>query len=431
MKPGARVQAAIEIIEAIERHHQPAQEALREWGRTHRFAGSGDRAAIGNLIFDVLRQRASIAWAMDSETPRALVLGALASAWSMGSDEIAAWCDGSEHVAEPLSTSEKQAIGSPRKDAPHWVEGNFPEWLAPHFTRVFGDRAGTEGAGLAQRAPIDLRANLLKVSRDKLLESLNKLNSKETPLSPVGLRIAAREGGAKSPHVEAEAAHGRGHFEIQDEGSQLASLLAGGRRGLQVADLCAGSGGKTLALAAAMENKGQIHAYDANKMRLRPIFERLKRAGARNVQVIDAGDEAALAALSQRMDVVVIDAPCTGTGVWRRRPDAKWRVSEASIDARLGEQVRVFDLGAPLVKPGGRIVYITCSVLAEENGDQVQAFLGRRQGFKSVPADQVWGETIGGEAPASADGATDHLLLTPASHGCDGFFVAALERSAS
>lgn len=427
MKPGARVQAAVEIIEAVERFHQPAGHTLKEWGRAHRFAGSGDRAAIGNLVYDVLRCRSSIAWAMGDEAPRALVLGALAFAWGMTGEEIATWCDGSEHTAEPLSEAESNAIASPKNGAPDWVRGDYPEWMAPHFTRVFGARAADEGAGLSRRAPIDLRANTLKTNRDKLLESLKKTSPIPTPYSPVGVRIAPREGASKSPHVEAESAHGRGHFEVQDEGSQLAALLTGARTGQQVVDLCAGSGGKTLALAAAMGNKGQIHAYDANKHRLRPIFERLKRAGARNVQVLNGGDEAALSGLAAKMDVVVIDAPCSGTGVWRRRPDAKWRLSSQAIEERQAEQTSVLELGVLLVKAGGRLVYITCSVLAEENSDQIEAFLERHPGFRAIPYGEVWREAIGSEPPASADGRDDSLLLSPASHGTDGFFIAVLE----
>jgi 16S rRNA (cytosine967-C5)-methyltransferase len=427
VKPGARVQAAIEIIEAVERFHQPAGHTLKEWGRAHRFAGSGDRAAIGNLVYDVLRRRASIGWAMGDDTPRALVLGALASAWGMTGEEIESWCDGSEHTADVLSEVELGVIAAPNGGAPDWVEGDYPEWLEPHFARVFGARAGQEGAGLSQRAPIDLRVNTLKANRDKLLESLRKLNPEATPLSPVGLRIAPRDGAAKSPHVEAESSHGRGHFEIQDEGSQVAALLSGARAGQQVADLCAGSGGKTLALAAAMGNKGQIHAYDVNKQRLRPIFERLKRAGARNVQVLDAGDEEALGGLAGKMDIVVIDAPCSGTGVWRRRPDAKWRLSPQALEERQAEQVSVLDAGVPLLKPDGRLVYITCSVLAEENSDQVDAFLERHTGFRLVPIGDIWRGMFESEPPASADGQSDTLLLTPASHGTDGFFVAVLQ----
>ncbi len=429
MKSGARVQAAIDILDAIGRHHQPAHQALKVWGRTHRFAGSADRAAVGNLVFDALRRRASLGWAMGDDGPRAVVLGTLCQVWALQPEKIAAWCDGSQYAAAPLSDGERAALETPLDGAaPARVRGDYPEWLAPHFERVFGARAGAEGAALARRAPIDMRVNTLKKNRDKILESLRHLGAKPTPLSPIGLRIEPAIGPTKSPNVVVEAAHGRGHFEVQDEGSQLAALMAGAAPRMQVADLCAGSGGKTLALAAQMENKGQIHAYDASKVRLRPIFERLKRAGARNVQVMVGGDEDALAALKAKMDLVVIDAPCTGTGAWRRRPDAKWRLSPQALEKRQAEQVRVLDAGVALVKPGGRLVYITCSVLAEENTDQVDAFLARHAGFQVVPYGEVWAEAVGGEPPASADGRTDTLMLTPACHGTDGFFIADLAR---
>ncbi|MCK9909854.1 RsmB/NOP family class I SAM-dependent RNA methyltransferase, partial [Microbacteriaceae bacterium K1510] len=179
----------------------------------------------------------------------------------------------------------------------------------------------------------------------------------------------APEGAAKAPHLEAETAHGKGWYEVQDEGSQIAALLAGAGPRMQVLDLCAGAGGKTLALAAGMQNTGQIYAYDSDKKQLRPIFERLKRAGARNVQVLEAGDEAALSALGPRFDLVLVDAPCTGSGTWRRKPDAKWRLKPSNIPERQEDQRRVLELGAGLTKPGGLLVYVTCSVLPEENQD--------------------------------------------------------------
>jgi 16S rRNA (cytosine967-C5)-methyltransferase len=161
---------------------------------------------------------------------------------------------------------------------------------------------------------------------------------------------------------------------------------------------------------------------------LRPIFERLKRASARNVQVLPGGDEAALAPYRDKMDLVLIDAPCTGSGVWRRRPDAKWRLKPEMLEMRLAEQREVLDLGAPLVKPGGRLAYVTCSVLPPENGGHVEEVLARHPDFKIVPWSELWRSAIGTEAPASADGSTDALLMTPRSHGTDGFFVAVLER---
>ena len=186
-----------------------------------------------------------------------------------------------------------------------------------------------------------------------MLKALRRFEPQPTPHSPLGVRIEQAPGPGKSPHVEAEPGHGKGWYEVQDEGSQLATLLSGARPRQQIIDLCAGAGGKTLALAALMENSGQLYAYDSDRMRLRPIFERLKRAGVRNVQVLPAGDREALAKLDGRMDLVLIDAPCTGSGVWRRRPDAKWRLSPQMLEARLAEQREVLDEGAALVKPGG------------------------------------------------------------------------------
>ncbi len=430
MRPAGRLQAAIEVLSEIRDRHRPASQALAEWGRAHRFAGSGDRAAIGNLVYDAQRRKASIAARMGDESPRSLALGAMVVAWGESAEAVDALCDGSKFAPGPLSDAEREGLaGTLAEEAPPWLRGDYPEWLHASLERVFGERAVQEGAGLARRAPVDMRVNTLKADRDKVLKSLTKFSPEKARFSPVGLRIPPPVGPGRSPHLEADTSHGKGWFEIQDEGSQIAALLAGATPGRQLLDLCAGSGGKTLALAAAMENRGQIHAYDTDAMRLRPIFERLKRASARNVQVLRAGEEAALTALSGKMDIVVIDAPCTGSGVWRRRPDAKWRLRPEALERRRREQQEVLDQGAPLVKPGGRLVYVTCSVLPEENTDQVAAFLERRPDFSILPFAEVWGEAIGGEPPASADGRSDTLLLTPASHGTDGFFIAILQRS--
>jgi 16S rRNA (cytosine967-C5)-methyltransferase len=206
-------------------------------------------------------------------------------------------------------------------------------------------------------------------------------------------------------------------------------LLAGAKPKQQVIDLCAGAGGKTLGLAAAMQNTGQLYAYDSDRLRLRPIFERLKRAGVRNAQVLEACNESALQPLEGKMDLVVIDAPCTGSGVWRRRPDAKWRLKPEMLETRLAEQRAVLDQGAALVKPGGRLAYITCSILPPENRGQVDAFLERHPEFKILPWWELWRAAIGTEPLPSADGLDDTLLMTPRSHGTDGFFVAVLERN--
>ena len=430
MRPGARIKAAIEVLEDIAQNHRPASSALADWGRKHRFAGSGDRAAIGTIVFDALRHRNSFAWKMQSDAPRALALAAAINAMGFSPEQVIGAVDGSEHSPEPLSETEaKYIVREMPEDVPAHVRGDFPDWIEPSLVRVFGERAGIEGAGLSQRAPVDLRLNGLKATREKVLKALAKFNAEPTPLSPLGVRVPAPVAGAKAPNVEADTAHGKGWFEVQDEGSQIAALLAGASPREQVMDLCAGAGGKTLAMASAMQNTGQIYAYDSSRQQLRPIFERLKRAGARNVQVMEAGDLEALAQLAGRFDLVLVDAPCTGSGTWRRRPDSKWRLKPEAVELRIAEQRVVLEQAAPLVKPGGRLVYVTCSVLGEENGDQVDWFVNAHPQFKVTPIKERWAATIGGEAPASADGSSDTLLLTPASHGTDGFFIAVLERS--
>jgi 16S rRNA (cytosine967-C5)-methyltransferase len=427
MRPGAHIKAAVEVLEELLGRHRPAASALADWGKSHRFAGSGDRAAIGNLVYDALRRRRSLAWQMDADTSRALALAAAPRALGLSVAALAASADGSPHAVEPPSEAELARLSQPLPpDAPVSVRGDFPEWLEPSFARAFGDAAADEGAALARRGPVDLRVNTLKADRDKVMKALARFAPVPTPLSPVGVRLPAPEGPGRQPNVEAEAGHGRGWYEVQDEGSQLSALLATAGPRQQVLDICAGAGGKTLAFAGAMRNTGQIYAYDDDALRLRPIFERLKRAGVRNAQVLNAGDSAALTALGARFDLVFIDAPCTGTGAWRRRPDAKWRLKPANLAQRQGEQSALLATAAALVKPGGRLVYVTCSVLPEENGDQVGRFLANHSAFATLPWRQSWATGVGGEPPVSADGSDETLLLTPARHGTDGFFIAVL-----
>jgi 16S rRNA (cytosine967-C5)-methyltransferase len=418
------------VLEDIFTRHQPAASALQDWGKRHRFAGSGDRAAIGTLVYDVLRRKLSLGAQMGSDAPRALAIAAAPRALGLSIADVIAVCDGSPHAPVPLSDDEqvRLAAGVPVDAAPH-VAADIPEWVTASFTRAFRERSVAEGRAMAERAPVDLRANTLKATREKVLGALEKLGAVPTRLAPLGVRIPAPEGAAKSPHVEAEAAHGKGWFEVQDEGSQIAAALSGAGPRQQVLDLCAGAGGKTLALAAAMGNSGQIYAYDSDKGQLRPIFERLQRAGVRNAQVLDGGHKAGLEALGARFDVVLVDAPCSGSGTWRRKPDAKWRLKPEALATRQAEQREVLTLASRLVKLGGRLTYVTCSVLPEENVDQVAWFLGAVPGFALVPFEEVWKATIGGEPPASADRSPETLLLTPASHGTDGFFVASFKRT--
>jgi 16S rRNA (cytosine967-C5)-methyltransferase len=427
LRLAGRISAAIEVLTEIMERHRPASIALADWGRAHRFAGSGDRSAIGTLVYDVLRRRMSLAWRMGEETPRALVIGAIRHVWEMTPEAIAALFDGSQHAPAPLTSAETAALEADALDMPGWAAADVPEWLFPEFASAFGERAVAEGAALSRRAPIDLRVNTLKADVPRVLKALEKYRPQPTPFSPAGVRIPPAGPQDKNPNVEAEAAHGRGWFEVQDEASQIAVYLSGAGPRLQVLDLCAGSGGKTLGVAALSQNTGQIYAYDSDKQRLRPIFERLKRAGARNVQVLNAGEEAALAALETRMDLVFVDAPCSGSGVWRRRPDAKWRLTREALAQRQHEQRRVLDMAASLVRPGGTLLYATCSVLPSENREQTRAFLDRTPHFAERDWKDAWKNSALLAPPVDSED-DPALQLTPARHGTDGFYISLLQR---
>jgi 16S rRNA (cytosine967-C5)-methyltransferase len=433
MTPAARLSAAIEVIAELETRRRPAADALKDWGLAHRFAGSSDRAAIAGLVYDALRRRSSSAWLMGENTPRAVLIGMLHRERGLDVEQISALCNGARFAPEQLTQTEREALtGGALANAPAYVLGDYPDWLEPHFARVFGDERAAEGAALASRAPLDLRVNTLKGERDETLAKLAHLKAEPTRWSPIGLRIRL-SADAKSPAIHAEPAFIKGAVEIQDEGSQLAALFANAKPGEQVADLAAGAGGKTLALAAVMENHGQIYATDIDKRQLAPIHERLARAGAHNIQVrTPRGEADMLADLAGRIDLALIDAPCTGTGAWRRNPDAKWRVRPGSLSQRLTQQAGLLDRAAGLVKPGGRIAYVTCSVLAEENDDQVRAFVERTPDFSvEKPADmaQVLGERayLFTRAALISDAG---LLMTPRRADTDGFFVSLLRRSA-
>lgn len=432
MTPAARLSGAIEILDAIDSQRVPAATALKEWGLAHRFAGSGDRAALAGLVYDTLRRRASSAWIMGEDTPRARLIGMLALERGMRADAIARLCDGSRFAPAPLTQAERAALEAASLDgAPPHVGGDYPEWLDPFFAAAFGAERAEEGAAMARRAPLDLRVNLIKARRDEVLASLRHLGASPTPWSPWGLRIAL-DADARSPGINAEPDFIKGKVEVQDEGSQLVALFSAARPGERVVDLCAGAGGKTLALAAMMANQGRIVATDSDKRRLAPIHERLTRAGARCVDVrTPRGEADPLADLDGEADLVLIDAPCTGTGTWRRNPDAKWRMRPGALEERIKEQIAVLDRAARLVAPGGRIVYATCSVLAAENEDQIAAFRARHAPFTIEPP-TAWARALGKETDtflAAARAGGGGLQMTPRRTGTDGFFVAVARRN--
>lgn len=427
MKPAGRLQAAIEILTEVVERHRPASQALADWGRSHRFAGSADRAAIGNLVYDALRHRASISWRMGSDAPRALGLGVMAYFWGETAEGLSEMFADDPHAPEPLREKETKALGAHDiQSAPGWVQAELPEWLEESFRENFDEGFIAEGQALALRPPADFRVNTLKAEREKVSRALKRYNFQPTPLSATGLRLAASEGPSRMPNIQPEAAFQKGWIEVQDEGSQVCSSLVFAQPGEQVLDYCAGAGGKTLALAAVMKNKGQIFAYDADRTRLAPIYDRLKRAGTRNVQVRAPGDS--LDDLVGKMDRVVVDAPCSGSGVWRRRPDAKWRLTSDAVEKRLQEQNRVLEEACRFVRPGGYLCYITCSVLPRENEGRVYAFLEENAGFELLSAGEVWEDLYSHSdlKPWSSDDCT--VTLTPAATQTDGFFFAVLAR---
>lgn len=432
MTPAARLSAAIELIDTIDAQRVPAAKALKEWGTAHRYAGSGDRAAISGLIWDVLRRRASSAWIMDEDTPRARVLGMLKLERGLDADAIAALCDGSRFAPAPLSDGERSALTSRTLDgAPPHIAGDYPEWLDATLAQVFGADRVAEATAMASRAPLDLRVNTLKAKREKIAGSTAHLGTTLTPWSPIGLRIDLGAD-ARNPGIHAEEDFIKGAIEVQDEGSQLAALLSAAKPGEQVIDLCAGAGGKTLALAAMMQGKGRLIATDHDKRQLAPIYERLSRAGVHNCDVrTPKGPDDTLSDIHSSADLVLIDAPCTGTGTWRRNPDAKWRMRPGALEVRLKDQITVLDRAAALTKPGGRIAYITCSVLPPENNDQIRNFVGRHPEFSVIPPSQtmsvLWDKAD--DFAAATLQSPEGLLMTPRRTGTDGFFVSVLRKA--
>ena len=428
MKLAGRIAAAIEVLTEIFTRNRPASEALKDWGKAHRFAGSSDRHVIGTLVYDALRNRNSAAMRAGNDSARALALGTLAEIWQLPISDIETLCTEQFGPGE-LTAQEKLALATmlPKDAAPHII-GNFPQWLEADLRKTFGKSLGVEMAALSRRAPIDLRVNTLKASRNDVLQSFAKFAAKPTPFSTTGIRIPPSGIDVRNVNVEAEPAHGLGQFEVQDEASQLAALLTGVKPKDTVLDLCAGAGGKSLALAALMQNQGKLVAYDRDKHRLRPIFERITRSGATCIEVV-AHDEPQNLRVLGGYNLVVVDAPCTGSGTWRRKPDAKWRLSEKQLQIRLKEQISVLEQAASLVGKGGKLAYFTCSILPQENGDQVQAFLKSHGQFKIIPYTDQWRAAFSSPPPISADGSNDTLQLSPHSHGTDGFFVAMMERT--
>ncbi len=437
MKLGGRIQAAIEVLDDILEQHTPAAHALRDWGKAHRFAGSKDRAAIGGIVFDALRRKSSTLWRMDAGTDtglgRPLVLGTMVWGWGETVETLEAAFADDGHSPVPLTKAEKTSLSGARdlSMAPDWIRADIPEWLWPAFENNFAENAVAEGRALLARPPLDLRVNGLKSDRANVLAKLKNIGGTACELSPHGVRIKAGTGLDRLPNIQADPVFLTGEVEIQDEGSQIVSLLVDAKPGERVLDYCAGGGGKTLALVADMNNEGTIYAYDIDKRRLAPLYARAARAGANNVEIIQPsqkGEKPGLGKLRGTMDRVLVDAPCTGSGTWRRKPDAKWRLSLATLEVRLAEQKTVLEQAKQYVRLGGLLFYVTCSLLAEENEGQIYPFLEDNPDFELLSAGEVWEDKIGVDKPMpwSEDGCT--LTLSPASTNTDGFFFAVLQR---
>lgn len=428
MRLGGRLAGAIEVLADIENRRRPVADALKDWGLSRRFAGSGDRAAVGNIVYDALRKKLSHAWLMDDGGPAALAHAVMFRQWGISPEKLASELEGDKFAPEPLSAAALDAFR--RKvldDAPDHVKGDVPEWTVPLFSENFGERWLAETRALAERPPLDLRANTLRSSRDKVVAALDEALAVPARIARQGVRIPPGEGPSRLPNVTAELSFAKGWFEVQDEGSQIVADLVMAGDGEQVLDYCAGGGGKTLALSATMNNKGQIHAFDADRRRLAPIIERLRRAGTRNVQVHER--EKDLAHLAGRCDRVLVDAPCTGTGTWRRRPDTKWRLTQKNLDERIEQQRQVLSAAARYVRPGGFLCYVTCSLLPEENQQQAARFAAGSGDFEIVSALDNWQALFGatGVHPVSGDGMT--VTLSPAATDTDGFFFAIMRRT--
>jgi 16S rRNA (cytosine967-C5)-methyltransferase len=434
MTPAARIQAAIDLLAEIEALDAPADGLARGYFRTRRYIGSKDRRAISDLLYGVLRARARLDWWIARAAPaatgvRSRVLAYLALEGRRSSDDMAALFDGGRYHPPALSPEERaltlaldgRSLDSPEQ--PDWVRGELPEWLLPKLRETLGGDLAAELAALARQAPLDLRVNTLKTDREGARAALaaEGMEARPTPLSPLGLRVEGRH------TLPGLAAFRDGLVEVQDEGSQLVALLTDAQPGLSVADLCAGAGGKTLALAAAMGDRGRLAMLDTDAGRLERAGPRLARAGVTVAEprVLETLEDPWLAEQAGAFDRVLVDAPCSGSGAWRRNPDARWRLTAVQLESYCQSQGEILDAAAKLVGPGGRLIYATCSLLPEENGQQVARFCAGHPDFAPLPLSPIWAQAVGGACPA-VDG---ELLLTPARHGTDGFFVALLERA--
>jgi len=423
MTPAARLAASIEIIAEILERAAAADRVVTDWQRRSRFAGSKDRRAVSDMVYAVLREQGMRRWRVEQAgadlTPRLLVFADAATPLHVWQE----LCAAGGYGPPPLDAAETAALSKlpSDEDAPLWARANLPPSVAGMVQAAFGGDTEMELAALNGRAPLDLRVNTLQANRETVLEQLRAdgITAAGTPLSPIGIRIPERV------RLDMNSLYRDGLIEPQDEAAQLAGLLVDARPDETVIDLCAGAGGKTLLLAACMRNQGQIHAADNDQRRLSRLAPRLDRAGARNIVIHDADAlPQLLHDFEGKADRVLLDVPCSGSGTWRRNPEGRWRYDPASLDEVLRRQRGLLSDGAKLVKPGGRLVYATCSILPAENGDQADWFLAHHAEFTALPLVEAWAQGVTDQRIRTGD----RLSLTPYRHGTDGFFAAAFRR---
>jgi 16S rRNA (cytosine967-C5)-methyltransferase len=432
MTPAARIHATIELLGVIAKSPVPMDTTVGDYMRSRRYIGARDRADIAERVYDITRAHARLGWWLAKtgfdDTPRNRVILWLALAELNDRDaDIDALFDGGKYGPPRLTAAEREGLAGLRGKAlddpamPAAVRVECPPEFEERLRARFGDDFEAEMKAMIAGATLDLRVNTAKVSREDVQAALRKdrVHTDPTPYAAAGLRARHKAYLAKTK------AFVKGWIDIQDEGSQLTAQICGARPGMQVIDFCAGAGGKTLALADAMRTKGRIVAMDTDARRLEKARPRFKRARVSDiVEVRPLSDERSRKWLKRQkgtFDLVLADVPCTGTGTWRRNPDMRWRVYGPPLDELLTVQAEILERVARTVKPGGRLVYATCSLLPEENERQVEAFLARHPEFEAVPPD-VPGLELGGGP---------YLRLTPLRHNTDGFFAAVLERKAA
>ncbi len=428
MTPGARVSAVIEIIEKIDRSCSPSDKVITSYLRGRRYIGSKDRRYITETTFSVLRHTAHLNFWTKAGSARERLVAYLAGVKRISEASIEKLFDGKGYSPPPLNSTERNLAsslltgGHGNDTPPLWVQTEFPEWLTEAMETYWANNFGEETEALNKPAPVDLRVNTLKADCGRALQILKNdgLEANPTPYSPVGLRLTERR------NLQPTTAFKGGFVEIQDEGSQIIALLTDAKADHKTIDFCAGAGGKTLALAAAMKDGGPLLACDTDKARLDRLTPRLKRAGISNISrhtLLDKSD-GWYEEHKQSAARVLIDVPCSGSGAWRRAPASKWRLTCEKLEEYRTLQSSILDQASGLVAPGGRLIYATCSVLPQENEIQISAFLERSATFRTLPVSEVWQETIGDACPSSGP----YLHLTPARTQTDGFFCAILER---